>query len=590
MRLAARHRTLHATRSIALGFFLLGAAARPAAAQEPEAVAASPEALADAFLHVFATGARSGGEWQLLPVDARAWIEEASKDSSGTLVPGLGRVVHREGDRATLVLSGILDSADGTAVETVQTLDLSGFYDAERTSGGWHVGGAHPLDAHNSIAAQDLDVRIRPGRGLDVEDTLTVEVGDPAGFAVRLNHAVELETVRLDGQPAEHAFGGGLLWVAAQPGEHRLELGYIVDVARDSTADPNSGRFAADYGHVRNQYFWHPFFDFQSEAQNADFTIRVRAPEEFLVATDLSQTETVENGTRTVVAQGREPTFALSLFYDRAWKPTRREVQGYRLERFATPGTPPSADSLAAAFRRSYSVLAERFGAPSGGYLAVVQSRAREGRGWMFRSNDAIAVPAGGGGRISSDGARPRATFGHEVAHGWTRPTGPAANFLREGWATFAESILLEDEYGPEVVGRFWENERVMYFAGPDGRMSILVDPGNRGVAYSKGSWILRMLRDFVGPDGFRRGFARYMEIPAGEPAGHEEFSAAMSEASGKDVAPSSAPGSRSARCRRWRPPSRVAVWCSARSDRSTGFRWSSTSTHRAAPSNGPSC
>lgn len=522
---------------LAVALALTPAAAGSGVGQEPPAkpLAASPEALASAYRRVLTTGDTTGSDWQQVPPDVRSWVRDVRPDAD-RLVPGIGRVVHQTPDRAVLVLSGLPEFDGGTAAETSASRGVSGYYEAVREREGWRLGRRLPIDAGNTILAQELDVELRPGEGLLVSDTLTLAIGDSVGFAVRLNHAARLESVRAGGEAIDHEFGGGLLWVGLAPGRRRLVLDYVIDVARDSAAHPNSGRFASDYGHVRNQYYWHPFFDFQSGAQIADFAIRVRGPADVQVATDLPQTETVVGETRTVRARSREPTFALSLFYDREWEPTTSEVEGYRLRHFATRGTPPSTDSLAAAFRRTYSVLRARFGAPTDGYLAFVQGRAREGSGWLFRTNDVIAMPEGGGSRTSRGGGWPRAWFGHELAHGWTRPTGPAANFLREGWATFAEALLLEREFGPEAVEDFWGAERAQYFARFDGRASVLDDPGNQGVAYSKGSWILRMLRDFIGAEAFERGFTSYMATSVEEPAGHEAFAAAMSEASGRDV------------------------------------------------------
>ena len=166
----------------------------------------------------------------------------------------------------------------------------------------------------------------------------------------------------------------------------------------------------------------------------------------------------------------------------------------------------------------------------------MVQGRARGVGGWLYRSNDLI-VAGVVGGPTSTRGPRPRAYFGHEVSHGWTSPTGPATNFLMEGWATYAESLLLKDEFGAEVEGDFWESQRNNYFTGGfEGRNTILKDPNNSEVAYSKGSWILRMLRDFIGDAAFEKGMRDYMKIRPGQPAGLEEFTAAMSAASGRDI------------------------------------------------------
>ncbi len=145
---------------------------------------------------------------------------------------------------------------------------------------------------------------------------------------------------------------------------------------------------------------------------------------------------------------------------------------------------------------------------------------------------------AGRNGRAPSVPApAPRAFVGHELAHRWTRPTGPGAFFLMEGWATFAESYVLADEYGAEVVQRFWESQRTLYDRGGfDGVASILADDANSGVSYAKGAWILRMLRDDVGAEAFERGMRAYMALPAGTEADVAAFTRAMSAATGRDV------------------------------------------------------
>ncbi len=44
--------------------------------------------------------------------------------------------------------------------------------------------------------------------------------------------------------------------------------------------------------------------------------------------------------------------------------------------------------------------------------------------------------------------------MGHEIGHVWTMAQ-PAANFLNEGWATYAESLILDKEFGPATVKAF---------------------------------------------------------------------------------------------------------------------------------------
>lgn len=501
------------------------AASVPAADSLFQTGAPSPAALARAVLERFAAGS-TGAFDSIYPFPRGRGLVAYAAGRDLPRRPGVGRVVWTRGDRAVLALSGHVGFGN-SGDETIFAEGFSGLYEARRGEGGrWMFIRRLPLDSAGRIRAQALDVTLAPGEGLRVIDTLDIAVTSGYGFATRLNHAVRLSSVRLGGRPADFEFGGGLLWVRTPPLERaRLVLEYFVDVARDSATGPNSGRFEQAYGHVRNQYFWHPRGEEPSR-----FTLTVRAPAGYRVATDLPQTDTVVGSVRTARARSGSPAPALSLFYDRDWQPQVRQAGRLRLAVFATPDFAPAPDSLAAAFARVHGLLGGRFGEPQGGYVAVVQGRARPGAGWLYLSNGAI-VAATQGGALIQDAPVPRAYFGHEVAHGWTHPTGPAANFLSEGWATFAEALLLADQHGPEVEHAFWENQRNRYHTGGFEGGSILDDPLNSGIAYHKGAWIFRMLRHVMGEAAFRQGLRDYMGIAAGEPAGIEEFTAALSRA-----------------------------------------------------------
>lgn len=462
-----------------------------------------------------------------------AWAAE----SNWPLTPGEAEVVSETADRAVLRITGVPvwgNSGD----ETIVSQMFSGLFEASRQDGVWRLGRRLPVDAANRLRAQALDVVIEPGLGLRVRDSIDLEVGGEHGWWAYLNHAVRLDTVRLDGRPADYRFSGGLLWLRASPGPHRLELVYGVDVARDSAGRANSGRFGPDFGHVRNQYFWHPFFDFGSDAGQADIRIRVSAPAAYHVATGVAQSERIEGGLRVVEGRTAVPTFALSLLYDRGWTPTVRNLGSLRAEFFVTPEFEPAVAKLDSAVARTHRVLGARFGEPKVPYIAVAQSRARDGNGWHYRSND-LVVAGRQGGMVSRGIPRPTAWLGHEVAHGWTAPSRPAMHFLSEGWATYAEAVLVADEYGPEAEAWYWELQRAVHVRnGLDGQASLVGDLANGGVSYYRGSWVLRMLEHVMGRDAFDRGMRAYMAIPAGQPASVNEFTAAMSAAAGRDIEP----------------------------------------------------
>jgi hypothetical protein len=497
--------------------------------------APTPSALAELVLGRFASGPVEAFDSVYPYADARSLVVSARRQEI-PLRAAAARVVRVDGDSATLLLAGYPEF-DNSGDETIYARLFSGIYRAARDPRGWHLVQRIPPDRDNRIHHQTLDVTVTPGRGLLVRDTLAIAVAGDNGFWVYLNHGARLQELTLDGGPATHVLSGGLLWVEAPPSASAtLVIAYDIDVARDSLASPNSGRFTDDYGHVRAQYFWHPFFDFHSAGDRSPLHLTVRIPDAYHLVTGLPQTDTVAEGVRVVAASSREEADALTLMYDRDWEPTRHRLGSGVLDLMLPQDFEPSPDSVAAAVQHAYRVLSGRFGEPHSPYLAVANGRARGSGGWEFRSNDLIAG-SGSRARSSRAGSLPRTWLGHEVAHGWTHPTGPGANTLSEGWAVFAEWVILTEQYGSEAVEGYWEHYRNLYDAGDyEGRVSILEDPNNAGIAYRKGAWVFWMLHQLLGEDAFAAGLRRYMAIPRGEPAGMEEFTRALSDAAGWDL------------------------------------------------------
>src|SRR5579872_515390 len=152
---------------------------------------------------------------------------------------------------------------------------------------------------------------------------------------------------------------------------------------------------------------------------------------------------------------------ALTLVYDREWKVEHQSFRGIRLDLFLTPQIQPDAETITDEFRSVYALLARRFGPLAAGYFGIVQARSWKGNpGWRFGSNQ-IFVAASRPGAVSMKKPVPGAFLGHEIAPFWTEgATGPAASFLTEGWAVWAESLILENEFGRRRSGSSGTIER----------------------------------------------------------------------------------------------------------------------------------
>lgn len=500
-----------------------------------EPAATTPEALAARVSEVFESG-DSASFAAIFPFAAGRDLVSDAVRRGASLHAGLATVLTREPDHAILLLSGYA-SRGHAGVETLLSKAYSDFYRAERRGSSWVLAERLPLDAESRIHSHRLDVTVTPGEGLRVTDAFVVSVTGGRGFAARLNREATLLRATVDGQRVEPLFAAGLLWVPVPEGRTAtLVLDYTLDIPHDP--DSYLSYFLPASGFIRDQSLWHPVLNYGTSADRATFDVTARIPAPFHLSTSIAQQVRIEGASRLVTARTDAAVAGITLAYDQAWEPYVIEGPALRVEAFVSPEFQPTRAALDSAVRRTYGVLEALYGAPrAGDYLAIVQRREAGSSGWHMLSNAAII--AGRNGRAPTmAGQTPRAFVGHELAHRWTAPTGPGALLLSEGWATFAESFILADEYGPEVERRFWESQRLAYERGGfEGKTSITADDANSGISYSKGAWILRMLRDDLGPEVFDRGVRAYVAIPPGSDAGVAEFARALSAASGRDVA-----------------------------------------------------
>jgi len=506
----------------------------------------SPEELARQVMETFASGTPEQFA-SIYPDSAgRVFMREAR----GTRRSELAQVVWKGPHRAILLLGAAVrgQSADRNSTvggnETNGARHFSGFYEAVEKDGAWRITRQVPFDSANYIHAQRLSVTLTPAVGLDVVDTLGLSVGVPYGIGLRLNNAVQLRDVRLDGANVEYAFGGGVLWVKA-PAKPRsqLVLSYSLAASRAPRGESDSAT-APEFGSFNNTDVWHPFFSYLSANDLADITATVRIPADYYLTTTIPQADAVRDGVRTVSARSLHNEFLLALIYDRAWRPQATDLGAFRFESFTAPSFKYSHDSLAKLTKLVYDVLTPRFGEPQfpSRYLAAVQARALGQGGFNVRMNNA-AVSGAGGGVVES---RLSQGFGHETGHAWTmNSTGLASNFLHEAWATYVEALLLRRLYTPDDERTFWEQQRNAYMVGNDrqgfaggfeGQQSILANYDNGRIHYRKGVWILASGNYVMGDSAFNHGMRLYIDGMGKGPAGYEELIAAWSKAAGRSM------------------------------------------------------
>jgi hypothetical protein len=509
------------------------------------ATAATPEALAQLVLQRFATGSQKEFD-SVDPDPSSRGVVAGAIRSKAVRKSNIGEVAWSDSNRAVLLLTGTVVDKN-SAVETIRSRHFSGFYEAIHSSNGWSISRQLPFDADNKIVSHAIQAVITPGQRIDVKDTFGIDASSQYGFAVRLNDQAQIHGLKLNGKKAKYLFGGGVLWIKA-PRNPKSKLFLEYTLAESYPGPPKESKAGSnpsatpEYGSFLNEAFWAPLFDVNSANDTCPIAITLRIPAAYYVTTSVPQTEKVKNGTRIVRGHTSEPEFILSLIYDKGWHPTFTKIGNFQFGTFLTPDFRWSPEVMEKQVSYVDGMLTSRFGSPQSNYLAVAEERDLGPGGFRFRTNDLVVAAQGGGTQLMSPAddaaSNPNAPLAHEVSHGWTmQATGPAANFLREGWATYCEWMFVGKQYGPEVQEGIWQTAYNYYFlGGHNGVRSILGNPDNGSIHYLKGAWILHMLEEALGRGAFDRGMQNYIQIPRDQAAGYQEFIAAMSKAAGHDM------------------------------------------------------
>lgn len=447
---------------------------------------------------------------------------------------GSHRVLRQYADSAFVLLTGT-PGFGNSGDETNSAMHYSGIYRLNKANGNWQLAERVAFDRLNQIKAQHIQLTVKPGEGMTITDTLMININDPLGFFARLNHRANFSAILLNGKKVPYQFNGGLLWVASGiRKQQQLILRYVLQVESDEK-NVNSAYFGKTYGHVRNQYCWHPFFSYASPNDRAEFVVYCSLPRDYPLTTSLPQTESIKGELRLIEARSENPTFALSLYYDKNWQVSRHQKDKTTLVIYATPDFEPARDTLYQYFSEANDLLSARFGEARSTYLGIVQDRSGGGNGWKNRSNNTI-IAAARGSYLIVNGLRPRAIFGHEVAHGWTTPIGEAANLLSEGWATYCESYLLAGRYADTIIKPFFASQRANYLnGGYDGKASLNNDYSNGGVSYGKGAWLFYMLEQQLGRVQFQAALRAFIRS---DNQTINNFIQSVSKAAGNDMAP----------------------------------------------------
>ena len=134
----------------------------------------------------------------------------------------------------------------------------------------------------------------------------------------------------------------------------------------------------------------------------------------------------------------------------------------------------------------------------------------------------------------------------HELGHQWFGDLVTCKDWgdiwLNEGFATFMESVWTEAHYGKDLADiERWENARQWFqqanlYSKPIVRHDFDDSSEFDGNAYTKGGWVLYMLRRELSEDAFYRALKHYLEVNRGKNVVTADLAKAIEESSHTSV------------------------------------------------------
>lgn len=390
-----------------------------------------------------------------------------------------------------------------------------------------------PVERDPILSDYHIDTTIRPDLSLSAiaSFTFTAQSNTGRALAFGLSDHLRVKSATIDGRNAEisqpeapHLIqqerGLNFLLVSQAPlppgTRHQVEVRYEGSVIHQT----GSGGYFVDERNV-----WYPYVP--PMRTNFDLTFRFAPPLTLISTGDLVSDEVV-NGTRVVHRRTAVPQ-GLAGFNLGDYKSSVNGHGLYRVESYAEQKSPAESPDRVA--RKTEEVLDyyTKLWIPLPIHaLAVTPIDGTFGQGFpglIYLSTLAYMRPEDRPANLRN--ARQDTFFSemmlpHEVAHQWwgngVIPADYRVDWLIEAMANYSALQVLEHTRGPKAVEAVLEGYRLDLLEQKNGRAIESYGPVDFGVrlidseglsvwhkiVYEKGTWILHMLRQRLGDEGFR--------------------------------------------------------------------------------------
>lgn len=403
-----------------------------------------------------------------------------------------------------------------------------------------------------------INITVRPDLSVAAVAKFGCVTGPNVGraLALGLSEHLRVKSARIDDNPVE-VFQPEVLHLTEEERGRTFLLIPAAPLTPDATHAVEihyEGSLIHDTGHggyfVDERNAWYP--QVPPIWSNFDLTFRID-PKLTLVSTGELVSDEVVNGVRVVHRRTSAPE-GLAGFNLGNYKSKVEEHGPYRVELYAHQ---ESAESVESVIQKTESVLdfyTRQWTQLPIHALAVTPIAGTFGQGFpglIYLSSLAYMRPEDRPATLRNarlDTFFSEMMLSHEVAHQWwgnvVLPSTYRTAWLLEAMSNYSALQVLENTQGSKAVNVVLESYRQDLMGQQNGKRIEsfgpvdfgvrLVDTAGIGVwhtvVYEKGSWILHMLRQRLGDEGFRRMQLRLLEDFRAKPITNEDFRKVVSQ------------------------------------------------------------
>jgi aminopeptidase N len=325
---------------------------------------------------------------------------------------------------------------------------------------------------------------------------------------------------------------------------------YFVDAQRAEKGALARSAQIWTQGEPEDNRYWFPSYDSPDDKATTEQFITVGADETAIANGELLETRMNRDGTKTFHYRmnAPHPTYLTSLVVGK-YARVVDEYNGVPLAFYVYPGSEQIVQPAYGKTKKMFAAFENLIGIkfPFNKYDQTVVADFRFGgmeniTATTMADTEIYSALRDGGDRVAVENL-----VSHELAHSWFGNLVTCKNWsnlwLNEGFATFMESVFLENEYGRDAYLAEMRQNAESYFIEETFVKHPLVNPRAKpdillfdSTTYKKGGFVVHMLRETVGDEIFWKAINAYLNAHRFESVETADLQRAFEIASGKNL------------------------------------------------------